>query len=57
MYVVIGGWDYEGYAPPIGVFDSIDAANNAIKTGKYKSYDFVKIYRYELNVADSGSEV
>ena len=48
LYVVIRGWDYEGFDEPIGVFDDKELAEKAKIS--YKHYDFKEILEYDLNV-------
>lgn len=53
VYVVIGSYDYEGYAEPVGVFDTFEAAVVA-RDAAANRYDGIDIYEYDMNVADSG---
>ena len=48
IYAVVGGFDYEGYTEPSGLYSSADAAAEAAEAET--GYDFVYVYTYELNV-------
>ena len=48
LWVLIGGWDYEGYDKPAGVFSSKEAAESA-KASAYKGYDDLDIFEYNLD--------
>lgn len=48
VWVVVGAWDREGYAEPIGVFSSKELATRAVQDG-CKEYDFTEVMEYELD--------
>jgi hypothetical protein len=54
LYCVIGGWDYEGYSEPEGIFSSRERAEaraeelrNSVMIAKY---NYVDVIEYELDV-------
>lgn len=52
VWVVITGWDYEGYTPPRAVFDTERAAikyADSIPEPKAYNPDKIHVYSYELN--------
>lgn len=50
VFVVIGGWDYEGYSEPTGIYDSRVQAEGALEHArKEHSYDTLVIMEYDLN--------
>jgi hypothetical protein len=51
VWVVIGEWDYAGYAEPCGVFDCPDKAYEARKDvlASERRFDRVDVISYELN--------
>lgn len=51
LFVVIGGWDYEGYGQPDGIYSTLEAAERA-KSEAYRGYDSIEIIEYELDVGD-----
>lgn len=51
VYVVIGGWDYEGYNEPDGVYSTRKKAELALKNA-YKGYDKVEIMAYEIDLGE-----
>lgn len=48
IYVALGGWAYEGWAAPLGVYSSPALARDALAKG-YKSYGERKILEYDLD--------
>lgn len=48
VFVAIGGWAYEGYATPIGVYTTEALAKEAIAAA-YQGYDDTEICEYELD--------
>ena len=54
LYVLIGGWDYEGYDNPVGVYSAKEKAESA-KGIAYKHYDSIDVLEYELD-ASTGDE-
>lgn len=49
LYALIGGFSYEGYDDPVGIFSSLEKAEEARKIA-YDGYDTLKIHEYELDV-------
>ena len=50
VWIVIGGWEYEGYAEPSGVFSSKEKANLFVASDKcYNGYDEIKVLEYEVD--------
>lgn len=50
VWIVIGSYDYEGYAAPTGVYSSEEKANEALKHCRGDNRD---IMEYEIDVTDS----
>ena len=48
VYIVIGGWNYEGYGEPNGVFSTKEKAEECLKFVK-KRYDYAEIMEYTIN--------
>lgn len=48
VYALIGGWDYEGYSEPDGIFSTKELAEEA-KKKVYQGYDFLEIHEFELD--------
>lgn len=53
LYALIGGWDYEGYSEPVGIYSSEKKAE-AAKKDAYNGYDSLEIFEYELDVSKDG---
>ena len=47
VWLVIGGWDYEGYAMPEGVFSTEELAKEAL--ARVRGYDDKEIVEYEID--------
>ena len=47
LYVLIGGWNYEGFGEPDGVFLTKKKAEEEKK--KLRGYDFTRIYEYTID--------
>lgn len=55
VFVVIGGWDYEGYSDPTGVYSTKEAAELAKQHAANRenhSYDNLDILEYDLNFGE-----
>jgi hypothetical protein len=48
VFVAIGGYAYEGYAAPIGVYSTKELAEEAIKKAS-RGYDDREIFEYEID--------
>lgn len=55
LFALIGGWDYEGYDDPVGIFSTKEKAEEA-KSVAYKSYDHLEIFEYDLDVVPEGQK-
>lgn len=53
VYVVCGGWSYEGWDKPVGVYSTKEKAEAArVDTYKrYRRHDFVDVFECELDVS------
>lgn len=50
VYAVIGGWNYEGYDDPAGIYSTPEKAQAALKRAEQsKYYDFVSIDEYTID--------
>lgn len=48
LFAVVGGWNYEGYDTPVGIYSSREKAEVALKEVK-AGYDERGIVEYELD--------
>ncbi len=54
VYVVVGGWDYEGYSEPTGVYSTKEKADAAKQHARSNhSYDNLEIMEYDLDIGEA----
>lgn len=54
VYVVIVGWDYEGYSEPTGVYSTKEAADKAMEHARQEhTYDTLRTLEYELDKGEA----
>jgi hypothetical protein len=53
-FVVIGGWDYEGFSAPAGIYSTKEKAEAAKDHARANhSYDTLEILEYDLNIGEA----
>ena len=55
VYILIGGWDYEGFAEPIGVYTTCALAHEAKIRFATARYDQVEVLEYDVDSAEDQS--
>jgi hypothetical protein len=55
LYIVVGGWDWEGKDEPEGIFSTREKAT-AFAAIYDSGHDLVEIYEYDLDVPGSKVE-
>ena len=55
VYILIGGWDYEGFAEPIGVYTTRALAHEAKIKFATARYDQVEVLEYDVDSAEDQS--
>jgi hypothetical protein len=58
LYVVIGGWEYEGYSEPTGIYSTREKADAAVEHASVNhSYNDLDVLEYELDVGEREDEL
>lgn len=48
VWVAIGGWNYEGFSKPMGIFSTQEKAKEVADASK--GYGYVEVIEYEIDV-------
>lgn len=58
VFVIIGGWDYEGYTSPTGVYSSRELADAAVAHARANhSYDDLDVLEYTVDHGEREEEL
>ena len=54
VWIVMGGWQFEGYDEPVGVYSTKERAEEVAALVKEKAYDKVTVFERELEAEPVG---
>lgn len=53
VFVVIGGWNYEGWSAPMGIYSTREKADAAIAHARENhSYDDLDVLEYDIDIGE-----